>query len=464
MDELDEMTIDDDKDKDRQQNDDEIKSELPFSARKIYSDQGNLEIRSLHDKKKEGDLILQPDFQRGFVWDSTKCSRLIESALLGIPIPMIYLSEEPDGKEYVIDGQQRLTAFFSFIDGHYPKDSDDKTKDFTLEHLRSFPQLNGKYFRNLPRELQKKISSYKIITITFKKESDPNLKFEMFERLNTGAVQLNDQELRNCIYRGKYNQLLIKLSEYADFKDILGIQNPERRMRDVELVLRFAAFYHKTERKYKPPMKEFLNEDMRRYRSIDDADAANLEKAFKTSVKIIKSILGRNAFKRYKAGSVGNPDGTWEIKKFNYSLYDILMYSFSYFEEPKIRKNIDIIKESLIYLMANDADFIRSIEISTSSSQAVKTRFDKWLSMLQNIIGISEKERRYFTKEEKQKLWDENEKENKICLCDICHQEIQDIDDANVDHIEQYWRGGKTIRENARLTHRYCNLARPKSD
>jgi uncharacterized protein with ParB-like and HNH nuclease domain len=223
VDEFDEMIIDEDSDIKEQEENREIESESPPSPRQIYSDQGNLEVRSLNSKKIDGDLILQPDFQRGFVWDSSKCSRLIESALLGIPIPMIYLSEEIDGKEYVIDGQQRLTAFFSFIDGHYPKDNAEDAKDFKLDHLKSFPQLNGKFFRDLPKELQKKINSYKIITITFKKESDPNLKFEMFERLNTGSVQLNDQELRNCVYRGKYNKLLFRLSQYNDFQKILGI-------------------------------------------------------------------------------------------------------------------------------------------------------------------------------------------------------------------------------------------------
>ncbi|MCJ7444488.1 MAG: DUF262 domain-containing protein [Methanotrichaceae archaeon] len=127
MDELDEITFDEDQveeDKGQKSNEAEPGFESSLSKRKIYTDQGNLEIRSLHDKNIEGDLILQPEFQRGCVWDSIRCSRLIESALLEIPIPMIYLSEEADGKEYVIDGQQRLTAFFSFIEEHYPKDSD----------------------------------------------------------------------------------------------------------------------------------------------------------------------------------------------------------------------------------------------------------------------------------------------------------------------------------------------------
>lgn len=376
---------------------------------------------------------------------------------------MIYLSEEADGKDYVIDGQQRLTAFFSFIEGFFPPDVENKTKEFKLKQLKAFPELEGKLFSELPEEQQDIIKYYKINTITFKKESDPNLKFEIFERLNTGAVQLNDQELRNCVYRGTYNRLLIKLSEYEDFKKILGLKNPEKRMKDVELVLRFAAFSHATYLNYKPPMRQFLNEDMRKYQFISDKEAVKLEKDFKNSVEIIYSLLYDNgishAFKRYYAGSANHPDGTWETKKFNYSLYDILMYLFSRADKNKVRQNLDPIREALIYLMINDQDFIKSIEISTSSVQAVTTRFDKWRLMLQNIIGISEKEPRLFTYKQKKELC-----ESKKGICDLCNQKIHDIDDAHVDHIEQYWEGGKTDLTNAQLAHRYCNMAKPRKN
>lgn len=466
MDELDEMIIDEDTEGDKDEKSiDEIGFEPTSPKRKVYTDQGDPEIESLYGKNLRGKLVIQPDFQRGFVWDSARCSRLIESALLEIPIPMIYLSEETDGKEYVIDGQQRLTAFFSYIEGFFPKDDKGIRKEFKLGYLKSFPELKNKFFKDLPEELQDKIRYYKIRAITFKEESDPNLKFEIFERLNTGAVQLNDQELRNCIYRGKYNRLLIALSKYEDFKAILGLENPEKRMKDVELVLRFAAFYHATYLNYKPPMRQFLNEDMRRYQFISDIDAANLEGDFKNAVEIVYSLLYdegvTHAFKRYYAGlSASHPDGTWETKKFNYSLYDILMYSFSRANRNKVEQNKDTIRDALIYLMVNDKEFIDSIEKSTSTIQAVVKRFDKWRLTLQDIIGIAEKEHRCFTYQQKRELFESTE--GKICA--LCNQEIRDIDDAHVDHIEQYWKGGRTELNNARLTHRYCNRARSRND
>lgn len=426
--------------------------QLP-SGKKIYTDKGDPEVDSLYGKHKRGKLDIQPDFQRYFVWDTKKSSRLIESALLDIPLPIIYLSEEKDGKEHVIDGQQRLTAFFSFIDGKFPDG-----KDFKLTGLKVFPELNGKLFKELDDELQGKVKYCTIHTITFKKDSDMDLKFEMFERLNTGAVSLNDQELRNCIYRGPYNKLLKELSQDSDFMYLLGLKNPEKRMKDVELVLRFSSFYHSTYLKYKPPMRKFLNDDMEKYQSIDEKGASGFKNAFKNAVTTIKSLLDKCAFKRFYKGNDKNPNGCWESKKFNASLYDILMCSFAEVDKNKIYQNLDSIREALIRLMTNDQEFIDSIELSTSSVQAVTKRFDKWRLALQEIVGIAQKEPRCFPLKLKEELY----KNDHTCM--ICGQKIQNIDDAASDHIEQYWKGGKTIPENARLTHRYCNWARPRKD
>ncbi len=419
----------------------------------IFTDQGDPEIDSLYKKYKKGKLEVQPDFQRQFVWDQKKSSRLIESALLNIPLPVVYISQGKDGKEYVVDGQQRLTSFFSFIDGKFPDG-----KIFNLSGLKVFPEYNGKQFKEIKEEDQDKVRCCKIRTITFRKESDEKVKFEIFERLNTGAVSLNDQELRNCIYRGKYNQLLKRLAQNAEFRSLMGITKPETRMKDVELVLRFSAFFHQTYLKYKPPMKSFLNYEMEKYQHISDSDGEALETTFKNSVQIVKSLLGKNAFKRYYKGSTSDPNGSWEPTKFNTSLYDILMGSSEMANKPQIYKKLDAIREAFIYLMTSDQEFIDSIELSTSASSAVTTRFDKWRTTLQEITGIPHTEPRCFSYDLKQKLFKDDQ------TCEICKQRIAMVDDAALDHIEQYWRGGKTIPTNARLVHRYCNWSRSRND
>jgi len=422
--------------------------EIPTDKRRIFTDKSDPQISGLYSRYKDGDLILDPIFQRRPVWDDARSSRLIESAILEVPLPVFYLAESQDGTEEVIDGHQRFRAFFRFLDNEY-----------ALKGLKALPDLKGERYKDLDKPTQKLIRSCSVRTVTFKKESDENLRFEIFERLNTGAVPLNEQELRNCIYRGKYNQLLIDLSSDPDYMFLMGLRTPEKRMRDVEYVLRFAAFFHATYLKYKPSMARFLNEDMREYQDFSDEKAQSLRKAFKNSVSLIRSLLGEHAFKRYYRGDHSrSPNGRWEPKKFNASLYDILMYSFADKDKNRIMANLDVIREALIVLMTENKDFIDAIELSTSSDKMVKLRFDIWRKTLDEILDQGEKQPRCFSRSLKQKLYDENK------TCSLCGNHIADPDDAAVDHIQQYWLGGETSLNNARLTHRYCNWVRPKND
>ena len=143
---------------------------IPLNKREILSQPADEKVNGLRSDRDMGDLIVSPDFQRHYVWDRQKATNLIESALLGIPIPVIYLAEENDGRRSVIDGQQRLTSFFSFIDGKFPDG-----KDFRLGNLQVYPEYKGKRYSELPKDVQLRISKYVLHTITLKKESDPEL-------------------------------------------------------------------------------------------------------------------------------------------------------------------------------------------------------------------------------------------------------------------------------------------------
>lgn len=440
-------------DEDENESDESQELVLPAEKREVISQATDDKVGSLYHDCQRGRLLIQPDFQRHFVWDRQKATSLIESALLGIPLPVVYLAEEEKGKKSVIDGQQRLTSFFSFISGKFPDG-----KEFKLGKMQVFHELKGKTYADLNDEYQARIEDCPIRTITFLKGSDPELKFNVFERLNTGAVALNDQELRNCIYRGKYNELLKELASDPDFKFILGIEGQERRMLDVELVLRFAAFRNMTYLHYKPPIKSFLNEEMRERQNLSDDKAEEIKAAFKNSVSLIKSLLGEKAFRRYLPGTSSNTRGDWEPKKFNASLFDVLMFGFADKDKNLVMRNLDAIREAYIDLMTSDEEFIEAIVRSTSSLQAVKKRFDKWRLRLDAILDADEPQDRCFSNALKQQMFDADP------TCAICGQQIMSIDDAAVDHIEQYWLGGKTKPENARLAHRYCNCARSKND
>lgn len=169
-------------------------TEIIPKERRVYSDKRDRSIFELYRQYQKGNLELRPEFQRLHVWDNSKSSRLIESVLWEVPIPVIYLSEESDSKYSVIDGQQRLNAFIKFLENN-----------LRLSGLAILTELNGKRFQDMPKDLQDKFENATIRIIEIRKESNPDVRFDIFERLNTGAVQLNAQELRNCIYRGEYN-------------------------------------------------------------------------------------------------------------------------------------------------------------------------------------------------------------------------------------------------------------------
>jgi len=426
---------------------------LEPDKRTIYTGSADPEIESLYGKWKKGKLILQSEFQRQFVWDSIKASRLIESVLLSVPLPIIYLAEGPSGNISVIDGQQRLTSFFSFIDGKFPSG-----KTFSLSGLQVFPELNRKTFQELDELLQDKIRYYEIRAVTIKKDSDPDLKFEIFERLNTGAVPLNDMELRNCVYRGPYIELLKAMANSPEFKALVGFKEPDTRMRDVELVLRFASFYHATYLKYQGPMRKFFNQDMEKYQYISKQDAYELKRAFKNALYIVRSLFGDSAFKRFVRGIEENPNGSWEPKKFNASLYDVLMGIFCDKDKNQVYRTLDALREGIIDLMSTNEDFIGAILFGTSEVGRVQKRFDLMRFLVDDVLKQTKKQPRCFSLALKKEMFDANP------VCAICGQTIQTVDDAAADHIEQYWQGGQTIPENARLTHRYCNWSRSRKD
>jgi len=405
----------------------------------------NPTIKTLYDNWKSGDLLLQPEFQRNYVWDSQKASNLIESVLLKIPIPIIFTAEDNDIEE-VIDGQQRLTSIFSYIDGKFP----DGT-DFSLKNLKILNELSGLKFKELEEKFQKGILKRFLSVIKITQSSNEDIKFEMFERLNTNITRLNSQELRNCMYRGEYNTFIKKLSEYQVFQEILNKSEYKKRMLDCELILMFFSFFNKNYDQYKGNMKQFLNDEMRRNRKISDKDKKDYEEVFKKSVDLIKVIFGKDAFCIYTIDEK-TKIGNFESRKLNQGLYLILMYGFIPYSKNQIMPYCDLIREELINLQIHNKDFFDSLTGSgTNSKEKVIKKLEIWKETLKGIIGYPINEPRCFSKNLKEILFKDNS------TCSICKQKILSVDDSEVDHINCYWKGGKTIPANAQLTHRICN-------
>ncbi len=413
-------------------------------------------VRDLfYEYEVEKDLIINPDFQRNFVWDSRMAGKLIESILLNVPIPIIYTVEDSKyaGKTLVIDGQQRLTSIFSFIGGRFPDGKHFKLPSKKV--MKFFPNLANKTYREIDEEmpgfLKENFLNRPIRVVKILKKSNEDAKYMLFERLNTGAKQLNDQELRNCVFHGKYNQFLKEMSKNEDFQFILNMSKKDKRMQDIELVLRFFAFYNTNFIDYKPPVKKFLNTEITMNIDLDEETKTELEKEFKKSVSLCRTIFGKNAFRRFTIGDTENPNGRYE-KKLNKALFEILMWGFTRYDKNQIMQHADAIFEELLFLQSNNEQFLKSIFVSTNKQEHVQYRFKTWWESLQKIIGTPKTEKRCFSYALKKELFEKNN------ICVECGSEIKDIGDAAVDHIKPYWRGGETIPENARLLHRYCNL------
>jgi len=421
------------------------------ARRKVKTDKQDIPVETLLGWMKRGKLDLQPEFQRNFVWNRAKASRLIESLLIDIPIPVIYVAEENNKVYAVVDGQQRLTSIFAYIDGAFPDG-----KEFKLSGLQVLSELKNKRFKELDESQKEDIFHAILRLIVIEKDSDPDVKFEVFERLNMGSVQLNDQELRNCVYRGPYNKLLRDLASNQHLKKVMGLDGPHTRMLDRQLILRFFAMWRKTHLKYKSPMKQFLNREMEDYRSLNDKQATEMRGVFTKSIEMAYLVFGRRAFKRFNPGGDEDPNGHWEERKLNMALWDAILYTFSFFEKAQIVPIADQIYEEFLNVMTYDSTFVEYISSTTDKPGRVQYRANEWRQRLDKLV--KEVQPRNFSKELKDQLWNANP------TCQICSQRIHDSDDSEVDHIEHYWRGGKTISKNARLAHRYCNRARGGRD
>ncbi len=420
--------------------------------RKIIWQAKDFSIREFQAMEQDGDLILQPEYQRKYVMDIKLASRLIESILMDVPIPVIYLAEEADGRYSVIDGQQRLTSFISFLHGKFPDG-----KEFALSALKVLKEFNRSKFADLDKEYQMKIKTTTIHTIIIKRESHEDIKFEIFERLNTGSIKLNEDEIRNTMYRGNYIKLLSGLEDNNLFHQLVRKENFKKRMIYRGMILRFFAFSEKSYLNYKPSMKQFCNRELRDNRNMGEEKINEYRERFNKCLDLVKTVFGDNAFRRFKPGDMENANGDWTVSRINMALFDIQMCGFLHYDKHQIIQNADRIREALIELMSYNDEFIASIEIKTSDRNSVKKRFKIWSETLENILDETFKQDRTFPYSVKKSLFESDP------TCKICGQQILKIDDAEVDHIVPYSRGGDTDNSNAQIAHRYCNRAKGNS-
>jgi len=322
----------------------------------ITSYGADYDVEGLVKRLRNGDAKI-PDFQRGYVWPIKQASRFIESLLLGLPVPGIFLSNEPDtNKLLVIDGHQRLTTLRAFYDGIFPPTK----KEFSLTDVQ--PDLFGKTYKTLGDE-NRRILDNAIIHATVVKQTDPKDGgsgiYKIFERLNSSGMLLSPQEIRTAIYGGTLSKLLTELNTNKKWRELFGPVN--KRMRDQELVLRFLALYS-NEKNYKRPMKTFLNDFMNVNRQLSQAECKKLSEVFNWSIEAVRDVLGVKAFK--------------PVSAFNAAVFDAILIAIAKRREggPIVdnQKFQDAYKELLA-----DTEFQQWTSRSTADDETLRKRLDR---------------------------------------------------------------------------------------
>lgn len=257
----------------------------------------DLSFRELITMYEENEL-LKPELQRNYVWDKVEASRFMDSILLGLPVPSIFLANTSNDCKLIIDGYQRIMTVYDYVTGIWSKDK----KVFKLSNSEKVNERwRGEAFKELSPAEQRRIRSTTIHAIIFEqtrpKNNDTSL-FQIFERINTGGRALNAQEIRNCVYQGKLNTLLIELNKNNEWRKLFG-SGVDPRMRDSEFILRFFALKTKaikTHKKGNLSLKKYLNEFMGDTKNNSERFIKNSSADFENTISFILDNIGENSF------------------------------------------------------------------------------------------------------------------------------------------------------------------------
>ncbi len=250
-------------------------------------------LENLHGQIDRNDIII-PDYQRKFVWNMNQSSRLIESFLMGLPVPQVFLYVNQESQLEIIDGQQRLLSIYYFLDGFFDKFNNvHKHRKFKLKGLKNRPEYNGKAFVDLSDRDQRRLRNMSLRAINIKQiypDKHNNSVFHIFERLNTGGTNLKPQEIRNAIYRGEIVTTLRKLNDNPHWRKMLGMEKPDRSERDVELLLRVFSLFHNWN-EYEGPMLRHLNKTQDKNRDFDSDHANAFLSRFPQAAKLLSDAI-----------------------------------------------------------------------------------------------------------------------------------------------------------------------------
>lgn len=331
-----------------------------------------LHVKRLYEDRKE--LIIDPTFQRKDVWNSKQRSELIESILMGIPIPVMYFFETTDGRKQVVDGRQRITTIINYLNDR-----------FSLKELKILSGLNGSKFSDLDTKLQGIIEDYQFSVNIIQPPTPERVKYDIFDRVNRGGTRLNNQEMRNALYNGKATEILKELSQSEEFLNATERKVNKARMKDQYIISRALAFYlwlngdlnsidGMEPIEYKSDIDDFLAKVMIAVNDhLDENVVQNATGKFLLAMERIHRILGADAFRFI-------PKEHGKRRPINMLLFEVLAYLFT-FDDVEEEVTKQVIEEWKVEMDDTGSAFRESVDATPN----VVARFEEAEKLLELI-------------------------------------------------------------------------------
>ena len=337
---------------------DEYEEAAPPITYDILSYGADPEVESLVNRLERGDILIPP-FQRGFVWTISQASRFIESLLLGLPVPGIFMAQDDENRQLVIDGQQRLKSLQFFYKGVFnPKKEKENQRRFALTGVQQ--KFEGKTYEELDARDRVRLDTSIIHSTVIKQVSpseDDTSLFHVFERLNTGSSKLTDQEIRVALYNGEFLDFVARENDFESWRILYGPKST--RLKDQELIIRFLALYINGA-EYVKPMKEFINVFCGQNQNTFDEKA--YKEIFETTTRLIHKAIGRDAFR---------PEKTFNASAFDSCMVGIAKRLAAGGAPP----SDEAIKHAYDKMMDSE-NYKEAISRSTSDGKQVNTRLE----------------------------------------------------------------------------------------
>ena len=327
------------------------------------------ESRTIYDvirRIQQGNYVMDPDFQRDFIWPEDKQSKLIESVIMRIPLPVFYMAEDDRGRMVVVDGLQRLSTFKQFVENNLKLQLPDRD------------ELDGKKFSDLSSKLQNRIEDCNLIFYIIDSKAPERARLDIFERVN-GGVPLTRQQMRNCLYMGPATRFLKDEAQTDIFIKATGESLNKKTMRDKEFVNRFCAFRLLGLDKYRGDMDDFLAACLRQMNEIDKSERLRLSAEFRRGLANNFMLFEQHAFRKHKLGQ-----GRRSV--LNASLWDVMSTGLSRYAEDHVDAHAEPLRQAIYRLLENE-EFNAAITYGTNDTRRVSLRFEMALQELKEILG-----------------------------------------------------------------------------